>query len=400
MTQQTHQKPSSKKKDSVTESGFATKAIHAAQLPDPTTGAVAFPIYQTTTYAQEAVGVNKGFTYSRTGNPTVQVLEESLNILEKGQGAACFGTGMAAITAVFAMLSQGDHAVVSNVVYGGTPRLCNMILSRYGLKFSYVDTGDVDAVRAAIIPRTKLIFVETPANPTLKLTDIRAISEIKGDAKLVVDNTFLTPALQVPLDLGADITLHSTTKFIEGHNTTVGGAVIVRTKKDHEDLKYLQNAMGLIQSPFNAWLTIRGLKTLDVRMKRHCENAQIIAEYLEGNPKVTKVLYPGLDSFPQASIARRQHLRGHGGLLAFELKGGVKAGLKFASSLSLIYLAENLGAVETMVTHPATMTHAAMSKQARLEAGITDGLIRLSVGLEDVDDLIFDLDQSIKKATS
>lgn len=401
MTQQTHQRPSSKKKDGdVTESGFATKAIHAGQLPDPSTGAVAFPIYQTTTYAQEAVGVHKGFTYSRTGNPTVQVLEESLNILEKGQGAACFGTGMAAISAVFATLSQGDHAVISNVVYGGTPRLCNMILSRYGLKFSYVDTGDIEAVKAAITPKTKLIFVETPANPTLKLTDIKAVSEIKGDSKLVVDNTFLTPALQVPLDLDADITLHSTTKFIEGHNTTVGGAVIARTKKDHEDLKYIQNAMGLIQSPFNAWLTIRGLKTLDVRMKRHCENAQIIAEYLEGHPKVTKVLYPGLDSFPQASIARKQHQRGHGGLLAFELKGGVKAGLRFASSLSLIYLAENLGAVETMITHPATMTHAAMSKQARLEAGITDGLIRLSVGLEDVDDLIFDLDQSIKKATS
>jgi cystathionine beta-lyase/cystathionine gamma-synthase len=400
MTQQTQQEKKLKKKDSVSESGFATKAIHAAQTPDPTTGALTLPIYQTTTYAQQAVGVNKGFTYSRTGNPTVQVLEDNLAVLEKGEGGACFGTGMAAITAVFALLSQGDHAIISSVVYGGTPRLCNMILSRYGLKFSYVDTGDVENVKEAITPKTKLIFIETPANPTLKLTDIKTIAEMKGDAKLVVDNTFLTPALQIPLDLGADITLHSTTKFIEGHNSTVGGAIITKTKKDHEDLKYLQNAMGLIQSPFNAWLTIRGLKTLDVRMKRHCENAQIIAEYLEGNPRVTKVLYPGLDSFPQASIARRQHSRGHGGLLAFELKGGVKSGLKFASSLSLITLAENLGAVETMVTHPATMTHAAMSKKARLEAGITDGLIRLSVGLEDVDDLIFDLDQAIRKATT
>jgi len=399
MTQQT-QPVTKKKKEPSSDYGFATKTIHAAQSPDPTTGAIVPPIYQTTTYAQEAVGVNKGFTYSRTGNPTVQVLEDSLNILEKGQGGACFGTGMAAITAVFALLSQGDHAIISSVVYGGTPRLCNMILSRYGLKFSYVDTGDIDAVKSSITPKTKLIFIETPANPTLKLTDIKAVSEIKGDAKLVVDNTFLTPALQIPLDLGADITLHSTTKFIEGHNSTVGGAIIAKTKKDHEDLKYLQNAMGLIQSPFNAWLTIRGLKTLDVRMKRHCENAQIIAEYLEGHPKVTKVLYPGLDSFPQASIARKQHMRGHGGLLAFELKGGVKSGLKFANGLSLITLAENLGAVETMITHPATMTHAAMSKQARLEAGITDGLVRLSVGLEDVDDLIFDLDQAIKKATS
>lgn len=380
------------------ESGFATRAIHAAQEPDPTTGAVSLPIYQTTTYAQEAVGVHKGFTYTRTGNPTVQVLEDNLAILEKGVGGACFSTGMSAITAVFSLLSQGDHAVISRVVYGGTPRLCDNILSRFGLKFSYVDTADVDAVKKAITEKTKLIFVETPANPTLRLTDIKAISEIKGEAKLVVDNTFLSPALQVPIDLGADITLHSTTKFIEGHNTTVGGAIIVKNKKDHDDLKYLQNAMGIIQSPFNAWLTIRGLKTLDLRMKKHCENAQKVAEYLEKNSKISKVVYPGLDSFQQASLAKRQHPRGHGGMLCFELKGGVKAGLKFARSLSLIALAENLGAVETMVTHPATMTHAAMGKAARLEAGITDGLIRLSVGLEDADDIIGDLDQAIKRA--
>ncbi|MGA2875275.1 MAG: PLP-dependent aspartate aminotransferase family protein [Nitrososphaerales archaeon] len=394
MTEQT----TKTKKERRVDSGFATRAIHAGQSPDPTTGAISTPIYQTTTYAQKAVGVHKGFTYSRTGNPTVQVLEDSLAILEKGIGGACFGTGMSAITAVFSLLSQGDHAVVARVVYGGTPRLCDNILARFGLKFTYVDTSDIEALKQAITEKTKLVFIETPANPTLKLTDIRAVSEVKKNAKLVVDNTFLSPALQVPIDLGADITVHSTTKYIEGHNTTVGGALILKTKKDHEDIKYLQNAMGLIQSPFNAWLTIRGLKTLDVRMKRHCENAQIIAEYLESHPKITKVLYPGLDSFPQASLARRQHSRGHGGMLAFELKGGVKTGLKFASSLSLIALAENLGAVETMVTHPATMTHAAMGKKARLEAGITDGLIRLSVGLEDPDDIIADLDQAIKKA--
>ena len=394
MTEQT----TKTKKERGVDSGFATRAIHAGQSPDPTTGAISTPIYQTTTYAQKAVGVHKGFTYSRTGNPTVQVLEDSLAILEKGIGGACFGTGMSAITAVFSLLSQGDHAVVARVVYGGTPRLCDNILARFGLKFTYVDTSDIEALKQAITEKTKLVFIETPANPTLKLTDIRAVSEVKKNAKLVVDNTFLSPALQVPIDLGADITVHSTTKYIEGHNTTVGGALILKNKKDHEDIKYLQNAMGLIQSPFNAWLTIRGLKTLDVRMKRHCENAQIIAEYLESHPKITKVLYPGLDSFPQASLARRQHSRGHGGMLAFELKGGVKTGLKFASSLSLIALAENLGAVETMVTHPATMTHAAMGKKARLEAGITDGLIRLSVGLEDPDDIIADLDQAIKKA--
>ncbi|MGI0092148.1 MAG: trans-sulfuration enzyme family protein [Nitrososphaerales archaeon] len=401
MTEQTtEQQKKTRKTHRNADSGFATRAIHAAQVPDPTTGAITLPIYQTTTYAQRAVGVHKGFTYTRTGNPTVQVLEDSLATLEKGTGGTCFATGMAAITAVFALLSQGDHAVVSRVVYGGTPRLCDNILARFGLKFTYVDTSDIEATKEAITEKTKLIFIETPANPTLKLTDIKAISEVKRNAKLIVDNTFLSPALQVPIDLGADITLHSTTKFIEGHNTTVGGAIIVKNRKDHDELKYLQNAMGLIQSPFNAWLTIRGLKTLELRMKRHCENAKIIAEYLENHPKVTKVLYPGLDSFPQAPLARKQHTRGHGGMLCFELKGGVKAGLRFAGSLSLVALAENLGAVETMVTHPATMTHAAMSKEARLEAGITDGLIRVSVGLEDPDDLIFDLDQAIKKATS
>ena len=380
--------------------GFATKAIHAGQRPDPTTGALSFPIYQTTTYAQEAVGVNKGFTYSRTGNPTVSALEENLGKLEKGVGSACFSTGMSAIVAAFSLLSSGDHMIIGNVVYGGTPRLANNIYSRFGIKFSYVDTGEAGAVEDAITDKTKMIFIETPANPTLKLSDIEGIAKIKGQAKLVVDNTFLTPALQTPIDLGADITLHSTTKFIEGHNATVGGAIIAKSKKDLEDIKYIQNAMGLIQSPFNAWLTLRGLKTLDIRIKKHSESAQRIAEYLEDHPKVSKVLYPGLASFPQAKLARRQHRGGHGGLLAFELKGGVKAGLKFASNLSLISLAENLGATETMVTHPATMTHAAMSKQERLEAGITDGLIRLSVGLEEVDDLFADLDQAIRKATS
>ncbi|MCL5067386.1 MAG: PLP-dependent aspartate aminotransferase family protein [Thaumarchaeota archaeon] len=387
-------------KKKIAEPGFATKAIHAAQIPDPTTGAVSTPIYQTTTYAQKAVGIHKGFTYSRTSNPTVQVLEEELAILEKGVGGVCFGSGLAAVSAVFALLGSGDHVIVSRVVYGGTPRLANNIHSKYGIKFTYVDTGSLETVKKELNEKTKMIFIETPANPTLKLADIKAISEIKGDAKLVVDNTFLSPALQVPIDLGADLTLHSTTKYIEGHNTTVGGAVIAKTKKDHEDLKYIQNAMGIIQSPFNAWLTIRGLKTLDIRMKKHCENAKIVAEYLEGHQKVTKVLYPGLDSFPQAKLARRQHTRGHGGMLAFELKGGVKAGLRFASSLSMIALAENLGAVETMITHPATMTHAAMSKKERLEAGITDGLVRLSVGLEDPDDIISDLESGIRKATS
>ena len=380
--------------------GFATRAIHAGQKPDPSTGAISPPIYQTTTYAQTAVGVNKGFTYSRTGNPTVAALEENLGILEKGVGGACYNSGLAAIAALFSLLSSGDHAIIGTVVYGGTPRLANSIFSRFGIKFSYVDTSDAGAVKSEIRENTKLIFIETPANPTLKLSDIEALSEIKGEAKLVVDNTFYTPAIQIPIELGADIVIHSTTKYIEGHNTTIGGAIITRSKKELEELKFIQNAAGSILSPFNAWLTLRGLKTLDLRMIKHSENALEIAEYLESHPKVSKVLYPGLPSFPQAALARKQGNSLHGGMVSFELKGGVKAGLKFASSLSLVSLAENLGAAETMVTHPATMTHAAMSRKSRLAAGITDGLIRVSVGLEDADDIITDLDQAIRKAAA
>jgi cystathionine beta-lyase/cystathionine gamma-synthase len=389
------------KEETKKELGFATRAIHAGQIPDPTTGAVSTPIYQTTTYAQEAVGVHKGFTYSRSGNPTVASLEKNLADLEKGFACACFSSGMAAITAVFSTLSQGDHAVISEVVYGGTPRLCNSILSRFGIESTYVDTSSIDAVEGAIRENTKLIFVETPANPTLKISDIKALSKVKGSAKLVVDNTFLTPAIQLPFDLGADIVVHSTTKYIEGHNSTIGGAVITKDKKQDEEIKFIQNATGSILSPFNAWLTLRGLKTLELRMKKHGENAQIVAEYLEDNPSVSQVLYPGLESFPQHTLAASQTNTklGFGGMLAFELKGGVKAGLAFASNLSLVILAENLGAVETMVTHPATMTHAAMSKEAREKAGITDGLIRVSVGLENPQDIIEDLDQAIRKAT-
>ncbi len=402
MTLLTEKQQPEKKDKKEKELGFATRAIHAGQIPDPTTGAVTIPIYQTTTYAQEAVGVHKGYTYSRTGNPTVSALEENLNELEGGAGCACFSSGMAAITAVFSTLSLGDHVLISEVVYGGTPRLCNNILSRFGIKSTYVDTSNIEATRNAITENTRLIFVETPANPTLKLSDIKALSEIKGNAKLVVDNTFLTPAIQRPIELGADIVIHSTTKYIEGHNSTIGGAVVSNSKKDNEDVKFIQNATGSILTPFNAWLTIRGLKTLELRMRKHSENAQIVAEYLEDHPKVSKVLYPGLASFSQAFLAKKQNnsKNGYGGMLAFELKGGVEAGLKFAKSLSFLTLAENLGAIETMVTHPATMTHAAMGKEAREKAGITDGLIRVSVGLEDPQDIVEDLDRAIKSATS
>lgn len=391
---------SSDKQKRKSQRGFATRAIHGGQNPDPTTGAISLPIYQTTTYAQSAVGVNKGYTYSRTGNPTVAALEDNLSALENGAGGVCFSSGLAAITALFATLSSGDHALIGRVVYGGTPRLANQIFSRFGIKFSYVDSSDVASVKAHLRENTKFIFVETPANPTLALTDIEALSEVKGNAKLVVDNTFYTPAIQVPIDMGADITIHSTTKYIEGHNTTIGGAIIPKDKKDLEALKFIQNAAGSILSPFNAWLTLRGLKTLDLRMKKHSESALEIAEFLESHQKVSKVLYPGLPSFPQAPLARKQGNTYFGGMVSFELKGGVRAGLKFAKSLSIVALAENLGAIETMITHPATMTHAALSRKARLEAGITDGLIRVSVGLEDTDDIIADLDQAIRKAAS
>ncbi|MHB1907691.1 MAG: trans-sulfuration enzyme family protein [Nitrososphaerales archaeon] len=380
--------------------GFATKAIHSGQAPDPSTGAVSLPIYQTTTYAQEAVGKDKGYTYSRTGNPTVASLETNLSVLERGAGTACFSSGMAAITALFSTLSKGDHAIISEVVYGGTPRLCNNILARFGIQFSYVDSSSPELVQNAIKENTKLIFIETPANPTLKLSDVRSLARVKGKAKLAVDNTFSTPALQLPLELGADYVIHSTTKFIEGHNTTIGGAIISKNKKDHEAIKFIQNSTGTILAPFNAWLTLRGIKTLDLRMRAHSENAIQVAKFLENHPRVSKVLYPGLDSFPQAKLARTQFAQGrYGGMLAFELKGGVKSGLVFAKSLHLITLAENLGAIETMVTHPATMTHAAMGKEAREKAGITDGLIRVSVGLESLEDIIEDLDQAIKRAT-
>ncbi len=378
---------------------FDTLALHAGASPDPFTGALLTPIYQTTTYTQEAVGRDKGYTYSRSGNPTVSTLERRLAALEGGEFASCYSTGMAATTVLcLALLKSGDRVVVSQAVYGGTVRLLRQTLGPFGVKAEFVDTGDADALVRALSQPTQLLFIETPANPTLKLTDIDlAASTAKAaGATLVVDNTLLSPALQRPLERGADVVLQSTTKFIEGHNSTVGGALITSDAELHERFSFTRNAIGAIQSPFTAWLTLQGVKTLPVRMARHCENALHIARFLEKHPRVTRLLYPGLESFPQFELARRQQDAG-GALIAFEVDGGVEAGIRLMNALKLCSLAENLGAAETLVTHPASMTHSAVPVEQRVAAGITDGLVRLSVGLENPNDVIADLDRALRK---
>ncbi|HEX6899803.1 MAG TPA: PLP-dependent aspartate aminotransferase family protein [Thermoanaerobaculia bacterium] len=377
---------------------LATLALHAGTNPDPATGAILTPIYQSTTYVQDAVGVHKGFTYSRTANPTVEALERRLAALEGAEHCTCFGTGLGATTALaLALLQSGDRAVVGDVVYGGTVRLFQQVLSKFGVEAEFVDAADAAALEKALSRPARLLFLESPANPTLKLTDIELASRLghAAGAVVVVDNTLLTPALQRPLDLGADISLHSTTKFIEGHNATVGGALITRNAELHEKLGYMRNATGTIQSPFNAWLTLQGVKTLPLRMERHSANALKLARFLEAHPRVTKIQYPGLESFSQHELARRQQGSG-GALLAFEVEGGTEAGIRVMNNVRLCSLAENLGAAETLVTHPASMTHAAVPVAQREATGITDGLIRISVGLENADDLIADLRRALE----
>ncbi len=376
---------------------YATTAVRGGLTPDPATGAVLTPIYQSTTYHQQAVGVHKGFTYSRAANPTVSALEQALGALEDTPPAVCFATGMAAISALFlATLKSGDHVVVSDVVYGGTVRLFQQILTNFSVYVSFVDTSYSAAVAAAIRPSTKLVFIETPANPTLKLTDIAAIAKVAHDAgiKLAVDNTFLTPVLQRPLDLGADITLLSTTKYIEGHNSTVGGSIATRDEALLERLRLVRKTLGCIQSPQESWLTLRGLKTLPLRLQQHSVNAQKVADWLEQHPKVAHVYFPGLPTFPQYALAQEQQAL-PGGMLAFELKGGAEAGIQLMNTVRLCLLAENLGAVETLITHPVSMTHSDVPAEIRERTGITDGLVRLSVGLENPADIIADLDAAL-----
>lgn len=377
---------------------FDTLALHAGTFPDPTTGALLTPIYQTTTYSQEAVGRDKGFTYSRSGNPTVSALERRLAALEGAQFCTCYATGLAATTALcLALLRSGDRVVCSQAVYGGTVRLFRQVLAPFGVQADFVDTSDEKAFAKALLKPTRFVFIETPANPTLKLTDIQLAAQLSREAGalLVVDNTLLTPALQRPFDFGADVVLHSTTKFIEGHNATVGGALITRDPELQEKFAFARNATGAIQSPFPAWLTLQGVKTLALRMTRHSENALRIARFLSAHERVTNVIYPGLGSFPQFALVQRQQTAG-GALIAFEVDGGADAGIRLMNSVRLCALAENLGAAETMITHPASMTHAAVPRSQREAAGITDGLVRLSVGLESPLDLIADLRRALK----
>jgi len=402
-----------RKRELRADAGIDTLAIRGGRKPDPTTGAILTPIYQTTTYAQDAVGVHKGHTYSRASNPTVSALEDALGALEGAPPAVCFSTGLAAITTLFlAVLKAGDHVVVSDVVYGGTVRLLNLVLEPLGITAFFIDTSDVKAVEEAITSRTRLVFIETPANPTLKLVDVEAIAEItkKLGIPLAVDNTFLTPVLFRPLDLGADITVYSTTKYIEGHNATVGGSISTRDAKLLDRLRLFRKSLGSIQAPFDAWLTLKGLKTLPLRIRQHSRSALQVARYLQSHPKVTKVFYPGLSEFPQHELALRQNrsqlpakrsLKNadsktfFGGIVAFEVAGGVDSGVTVMNNVQLCTLAENLGATETLITHPVSMTHGDVPREQRERTGITDGLIRLSVGLEDAVDIIADLEQAL-----
>ena len=371
---------------------FSTKQIHAGVEPDPTTGSILTPIYQTTTYVQPSVDeyMSRGFSYSRSGNPTVHALEKKLAVLEDGAECAAFSSGMAAIQAVMmGFLNAGDHCLVSDVAYGGTYRFCTKVLSRFGVTFSFIDTSSPDDVRAGLRDNTRLIFTETPANPTMKLTDIEAVSEIARERNIphALDNTFLTPYYQKPLDKGVDLVVHSTTKYLDGHNATVGGAVISRSTELGETIRFMRNSAGTIMSPQVAWLTLQGCKTLSVRMDCQSSNAMAIARFLESHPKVTTVRYPGLESFPQHELARRQ-ATGFGAMLWFEVEGGLQAAKRLMDSVKLWSLAENLGSTESLVTHPVTMTHADVDAAERKRVGITDGLVRLSVGLEDEGDLI------------
>jgi len=375
--------------------GFKTDAIHAGQEPDPSTGAIVTPIFQTSTYVQEGLGKHKGFEYARTQNPTRFALERNLAALERGTAAYAFASGMAATNAITQLLlKQGDHAICSENVYGGTFRLFDKIVRHYGIEFTYVDTTNLSLLEKAIRPSTKMVFIETPTNPMMAITDIRGVSALahRGNARVVVDNTFMTPYLQRPLELDADIVVHSTTKYLNGHSDSVGGVVVLKRSDDAEQLKFIQNAAGAIISPFDSWLILRGIKTLPIRMDAHNANAMRIAQFLSSHKKVTRVLYPGLPTHPGHALAKQQ-MSGFGGVIAFDL-GSLSSASSFLSRVRLCALAESLGAVETLISHPATMTHASVPPEYRAKIGITDGLVRISVGIEDIDDLLSDLDSA------
>jgi cystathionine gamma-lyase/cystathionine beta-lyase/cystathionine gamma-lyase/homocysteine desulfhydrase len=374
---------------------FATLAIHAGQDPDPSTGAVSVPIYQTSTYAQEGLGRHKGFEYARTQNPTRLALEKNLAALEGGRAAFAFASGMAAINAVMTLLQAGDHVIVSDNTYGGTFRLFDKVLRKFGLQFTYVDTREPQNVDDAARAQTRMVFIETPTNPVMSLTDIKAVAEItsRRGIRLVVDNTFMSPYFQRPLEMGADIVVHSTTKYLNGHSDSVGGAVVLDDEEEIRSMAFIQNAAGAILSPMDSFLVMRGTKTLAVRMRQHDENGRLVAQFLSENPKVKRVYYPGLKSHPQHELARRQ-MTGFGGMISFET-GSIENARTVLEGVRLCTMGESLGGVETLISHPATMTHASVPEPERNRLGITDGLVRISVGIEDADDIIADLDQAL-----
>jgi cystathionine beta-lyase/cystathionine gamma-synthase len=378
--------------------GFSTLAIHAGQIPDPSTGAVITPIFQTSTYVQDALGQHKGFEYARTQNPTRLALEKNLAALEGGQQAHCFASGMSAIHAVMMLLQAGDHVIVSDNTYGGTYRLCERVMRGFGVDFSYVDTTEVANVEAVLRPETKLVFLETPTNPVMQIADLEGIGKLTkaNGIRMAMDNTFMSPYFLRPIEWGADIVVHSTTKYLNGHSDSVGGVVVTTSTEDGEKIGFLQNAVGAILSPFDSFLILRGTKTLALRMKQHDANGRMVAGFLAEHPKVKKVYYPGLGNHPQ--YERAKHLMsGFGGMIAFEM-GSLNAARGVLENVKLAVLAESLGGVESLISHPASMTHASVPVEKRNQLGITEGLVRISVGVEDVEDIIDDLDQALQNA--
>ncbi len=377
------------------QAGFATRAIHDGQQPDPLTGAVNVPIYLSSTYVQQEIGENKGYEYSRVSNPTRDRLEENLASLEGGVAARVFGSGMAAINAITSMLKSGDHVVCGNDLYGGTPRLFNQVLTGFGLEFSYVDTSDAENVERAIRKNTRMVYVETPTNPLMRLSDLTEISKIcrRKKAELVVDNTFMSPYFQQPLALGADMVVHSTTKFLNGHSDGLGGVVVCSRADQAEKLAFLQKCAGAILSPFECWMVLRGVKTLAARMEIHDRNGRAVADFLAKHKKVKKVFYPGLADHPEHALAKRQ-MSGFGSMITFET-GSLKNANKMLKKLRVCSLGESLGGVETLISHPATMTHAALGEKGRKAIGITDGMVRISVGIEDLQDILEDLEMGL-----
>jgi cystathionine beta-lyase/cystathionine gamma-synthase len=374
---------------------FSTICIHAGQEPDPSTGAIITPIFQTSTYVQDELGRHKGYEYARTQNPTRAALERNVAAIERGKGAYAFASGMAAIGAVATMLQAGDHVVVTDNTYGGTFRLFDKVLTKYQLTFSYVDTSRLDLVEQAMRPETKMLFVETPTNPVMRLTDLACAAEIAHarNARLVVDNTFASPVVQRPIEFGADLVIHSTTKYLNGHSDSVGGIVVANRDDDMQWLQFIQNAEGAILSPFDSWLVLRGTKTLALRMAQHNANGLALAEFLASHPKVEKVFYPGLSTHPQHDLARRQ-MQGFGGMLSFDV-GSFEGARRVLNRVRLMALAESLGGVETLISHPASMTHASVPPERRKAIGLTDSLVRISAGIEDPQDLIDDISQAL-----